>query len=585
MMDDDASTTVRITPLYAAPAGQVRPLRVVLVVPRHVPHWIRVFCEQAEGNDWLDLFTVAAPGSELPTVAGVRTDIRALVACERAVFGGDPSLALDTMPAVPFDATTSEGALTPLSARVVALLPDLVLVAGPKDLASTIAQQAAWSCWQVDSSLTDPDYAGLSLLAPLVRDERATQMELVLQGLPESPLVLAGSWGKTRGESFLMQRRDAFRKLPPLLLRALHGVAVGSVPATPGVLAVLQLRPMQSPLGLAAGVRVLRSTSRSMLRSLIKRVRKEREWMLVLRNGGTMLDPQTPAVGSHSILRAPRGWWADPYVVAVDGRKLLFVEEMADPKINKGTIACIELTDGAACRLGLALDEPGHLSFPQVFQWSGQWYMTVESRYARRVSLYRAVEFPLGWERIQDLVTGRVCVDPTLHHHDGRWYLFANVAETGNSTWDELFLFVADSLDGPFMPHPANPIVSDVRGARMAGRLFQHQGRLIRPAQDCAPGYGAAVVFNEVLELGPTVYRERALSRLAPEWATTLDGCHTYNADGGIEILDVIGTLPAGAACLPVFDAGFDASSAESASRKHGQVVGSRSAGSSAAAG
>jgi hypothetical protein len=96
--------------------------------------------------------------------------------------------------------------------------------------------------------------------------------------------------------------------------------------------------------------------------------------------------------------------------------------------------------------------------------------------------------------------------------------------------------------------------VSDVRRARPAGRLFHHQGRLIRPSQDCAIGYGKALVFNEVLELGPTVYRERTLSRLAPDWAFALDGCHTYNHDGSIEVLDVLGYPPADTACLRVFD-------------------------------
>ncbi|HEY1141163.1 MAG TPA: hypothetical protein VGE88_13280, partial [Lysobacter sp.] len=184
----------------------------------------------------------------------------------------------------------------------------------------------------------------------------------------------------------------------------------------------------------------------------------------------------------------------------------------------------------------------------------GQWYLTAETSYDRRVSLYRAEDFPLRWTRVVDLVEGRVCVDPTLLHHEGRWYLFANVAENGNSTSDELFLFVADDLHGPFAPHPASPIVCDVRRARMAGRLFRHNGRLIRPAQDCGPGYGNAVVFNEVLELSPTVYRERQLSRLAPFLKRRVAGCHTYNADGGVEVLDVLGRQPGSAARLQVFE-------------------------------
>src|SRR3546814_10698634 len=92
-------------------------------------------------------------------------------------------------------------------------------------------------------------------------------------------------------------------------------------------------------------------------------------------------------------------------------------------------------------------------------------------------------------------------VDPTLHYRDGHWYVFVNISESGGSTSEELFLFVSEQLTGPFRPPPGNPIASDVRHARPAGRLFEHQGRLIRPSQECADSYGSAIAFNEVLEL------------------------------------------------------------------------------------
>lgn len=549
----DAGATAK-TPLYPPPEGCKRPLRVVMVGPQLIPGWVRAFHGLAADYDWIELIALNAPDAALPQVSAVTADVRAVIAFEHALLGANRSLAAVPMPSDPDDASAGDAHGTPLCERISALHPDLVLLLGPHEWASTLAAMAPWGCWQLDASLIDERHAGLSLLAPMMRGENATQMALMLKQSASAPIDLAVSWGRTHASSFVKQRENSFLKLPGLLLRALHRLAGGYVSAAPHSVSTLQLQS-QPPMGRAVGMRALLLIVKAGLRRLMGKRRNSRiGWTLVLRLGGTPLDPGAPVIGSHALLRATKGWWADPFVVSAQGRKLLFVEEMADPKLNNANIACVELTDGGARRLGVALDEPGHLSFPQVFAWQGEWYLTVESSYDRRVSLYRATGFPLEWVRVRDLVTGRVCVDPTLHHHDGRWYLFTNVAESGNSTHDELFLFVADTLEGEFVPHPASPIVCDVRRARMAGRLFHHRGRLIRPAQDCGPGYGNAVVFNEVLELGPTVYRERQLSRLAPYLTRRVDGCHTYNVDGGVEVLDVLGRPANATARLQVFD-------------------------------
>ncbi|QSX77687.1 glucosamine inositolphosphorylceramide transferase family protein [Agrilutibacter solisilvae] len=545
----NAAASTVASPLYPSPDGLVRPLRVVMVGPPQVPEWIEAFRGLACGYDWLELTTLASPELTLPAAHAVAWDVRGLVAFERLLLRGNRSLAPVTMPG---DVLTPQESL---SARVDALKPDLVILIGWHDWAATLAGNTPRGCWVLDPALVDPRHAGLALLGPMVRGESATQMALVLKQPSGSPVDLAVSWGKTRHTSFLIQREDAFRKLPALLLRGLHKLAAGYVDTARHCVSTVQLQG-QPEAGRAAGLRGLWATMRASPRWLTGWRRNGRiGWTLVLRLGGSMLDPDAPMIGSHALLKAPKGWWGDPFMAMAPGRKLIFVEEMEDPRRRKANIACVELVEGGARRLGTVLDEPGHLSFPQVFEWEGQWYMTVESGYDKRVSLYRATEFPMQWQRVHDLVTGRTCVDPTLYHHEGHWYLFANVAENRNNTCDELFLFVSERLEGPYRPHPASPIVCDVRRARMAGQLFMHRDRLIRPAQDCGPGYGNAVVFNEVLALGPDVYRERPLARLAPFLTRSVDGCHTYNAAGGIEVLDVLGRPPNGMAYLHVLDA------------------------------
>jgi hypothetical protein len=107
----------------------------------------------------------------------------------------------------------------------------------------------------------------------------------------------------------------------------------------------------------------------------------------------------------------------------------------------------------------------------------------------------------------------------------------------------------------------------------MAGRLFERDGRLIRPAQDCAPGYGNAVVFNEVVELGPRAYRERPLSRLDPMLISRrMEGVHTYNAAAGIEVLDVLGRPSKASMLFDVPDGARPADAPAQAAGAHGEA-------------
>ena len=164
--------------------------------------------------------------------------------------------------------------------------------------------------------------------------------------------------------------------------------------------------------------------------------------------------------------------------------------------------------------------------------------MIPESLENETVDLYRAVDFPSGWVLEQRLLSGVYAVDATLFEESSRLWLFLNLAEPGASLNDELHVYSSASLAGPWAPHPENPVVSDVRRARPAGRIFRHGGRVIRPSQDCSRGYGTAVVFNRIDVLTTDEYRETPIARVEPTWARGLVGTHTYNSTGHLEMLD-----------------------------------------------
>ena len=131
-------------------------------------------------------------------------------------------------------------------------------------------------------------------------------------------------------------------------------------------------------------------------------------------------------------------------------------------------------------------------------------------------------------------------VDSTVIQHDGRWWLFANIREQdGASFQDELFLFHSSGLlSEDWLPHPQNPIVSDVRSARPAGRIFLHNGQLYRPSQNNSRFYGNGMKINHIVKLSTTEYEEVSVNSIDPSWDKSVVGTHTLNCDAGLTVID-----------------------------------------------
>jgi hypothetical protein len=82
-----------------------------------------------------------------------------------------------------------------------------------------------------------------------------------------------------------------------------------------------------------------------------------------------------------------------------------------------------------------------------------------------------------------------------------------------NPTSDTLAVYYADTLQGPWKPHPQNPVVSgNADIARGGGRVSVVAGRVIRFAQDCQPTYGTQVRAFEIVDLTTEHYAEKALA-------------------------------------------------------------------------
>jgi len=261
-------------------------------------------------------------------------------------------------------------------------------------------------------------------------------------------------------------------------------------------------------------------------------------WRIAVRSGGKLLPSgDVPEMkGFHWVESPPDRYYADPFVIEREGAHWIFFEDYAYSP-GYARIACAEVLAGPS--LGpphLVLDTGVHLSYPHVFSQGDALYMIPESARAGGVRLYRCARFPGEWVQVAELFRGPA-TDTTVWTHDGLWWFLTTLVDPrGHGTG--LFLFYADSLLGTWRYHPANPISLDTRNARCAGRVFESDGRLIRPSQDSTRRYGYAFALNEILKLSPTEYEERQVLWVGPDWYPGLRGNHTYNRAGSIEVID-----------------------------------------------
>ena len=233
--------------------------------------------------------------------------------------------------------------------------------------------------------------------------------------------------------------------------------------------------------------------------------------------------------------------WADPFIAKHNDKYYLLFEE----KLNQSKhahISCLELNEKGeplSKNPVVVVKENYHLSYPFVFSHNNQFYMIPESAEDKSVVMYRSVNFPYQWEKERILLDDKLIYDTTLHHHsDGRWYLFCTEKEDSRFSSDAYFhIYYADSPEGPFLPHPKNPVYSDVRKSRPAGALFYQNENLIRPAQISAPHYGFGIAYFNVLTLSPDDYKEELIFEEFPQ--DGYQSTHTINQLDSLVVYDV----------------------------------------------
>lgn len=241
-------------------------------------------------------------------------------------------------------------------------------------------------------------------------------------------------------------------------------------------------------------------------------IETETEWAIGIYQGDSPLNVHpvhgiiNPVLKGSDVKDVKAQFVADPFMVRSGDTYHMFFEVM-NSLTRQGDIGCATSPDGLNWEYQrIVLDEPFHLSYPYVFKWEGQFYMIPESAKAGAIRLYKAEDFPYSWALVSNLIKGSF-VDNSIFFTNETWWILTC---SKPYTHDELRLFYADKLVGPWTEHPLSPIIrGDATKAQGAGRVLVVNGQIIRFGQHSAKTYGKKVRAFLITRISRTEYSER----------------------------------------------------------------------------
>lgn len=250
--------------------------------------------------------------------------------------------------------------------------------------------------------------------------------------------------------------------------------------------------------------------------------------------GSLLVDGPRPPV--RWLPPLPSGWYiADPFGIA--GTNTILAEAF-HYREAKGYITALETSAFTLpVPLPSAFMDDVHLSYPYTIEDDGRLYCLPERSAANELILYRIIRYPDVWMREATILDGFPAVDASIFPFGGCWWLFCTMSERGHES--TLHIWHAPALTGPWSPHPGNPVKTDVRSSRPAGRPFIWKGQLYRPAQDCSRVYGGAVTLLRVTALTTSAFAEEVVRTIGPWTASAYpDGLHTLTGWGERTLVD-----------------------------------------------
>lgn len=246
------------------------------------------------------------------------------------------------------------------------------------------------------------------------------------------------------------------------------------------------------------------------------------------------------------ILPSVRYWYADPFVVTINGVDHIFAEQY--DRVKKiGRIAVVKINAGKITKPKTIIKESFHLSFPNVFCVNGKYYMIPESVASNQIRVYKMGQNVYEWElcnaySIPNLVDTAVWVNDDV-------YLLSCEEKKGDVLQDKLRLFKINNFpDGSIVDK--TELLSEKGYSyenRNGGNIIPSGERIYRVGQNSLPDfygksislysiqfYDSRICFKNI----KTINSEDIVFQNNKKNHVVIRGVHTYNINENYEVID-----------------------------------------------
>lgn len=229
-------------------------------------------------------------------------------------------------------------------------------------------------------------------------------------------------------------------------------------------------------------------------------------------------------------------WFADPFILSASDKEIVVLVEEFQYSTSKGRIAKLVI-DKASYKLKemvIILELPTHLSFPFIYRQGSDIYIMPENGASGSSTIYRYNQATDELLKVS-VVLQLPLTDAIIHNVNGNDYLFSTMQPSPNRGPLKVYAFDKDALKSADMP--ISEIGFDLQISRNAGAMFEVDGQLYRPAQDCVKCYGNGIILQHVNYKGGRFTCDNINSFYSRNSLYDL-GYHTFNMKDGLIVID-----------------------------------------------